>query len=475
MTPAITQTILPFKLEESDSEMRLTSRAGLPLVHEMMKKLGVPGLIRQEVRVKEKGWREDLLVESIVGLVVSGGEHLSDIEELRADSAYQTLLEVEDSGLPGAKALERFLKRFHDEEEMAKRPVSKDEKAWVPEESEALQGLGKVTRGIARKLIKKSGLKVVTIENDATAVFNDKDAALGTYKGGTGYMPVIGSIAELGIVIAEEFRDGNVPPAFEVKRFFQTCEKAIPNGVTVRARLDGAYYDHDFIAYLKKKKIDFTITGKKSESILEWITALPNAAWKPLMKMTANGPMPTGKQWAEMPWTSAQGSKKSMRSRMLRTLVTRKSEEQWELFQDNAHEAVKTADRYEVIVTSMDWQGDRLILWHYERGGSIEHTHDRIKNDLAGGKLPSGDFGANAAWWRLNCLAWNIVRAIQLYAELPEDLARCHLKRLRFRLFSIAGKVIRHARQVILKLAQGCSAFPIYHQARLAIAAMAFP
>lgn len=474
MKPAITQTVLPFKLEESDSEMRLTSRAGLPLVHEMMRRLGVASLIRKEVRVKEKGWGETLLVESIVGLVVSGGEHLSDIEELGQDTAYQTLLDVESTGLPGAKALERFLKRFHDEEEMAKRP-SEAGVAWVPEENTALQGLGKVTRGIARKLIKKSGLRTVTIENDATTVFNDKDEALGTYKGGTGYMPVVGSIAELGIVIAEEFRDGNVPPAYQVKTFFQTCEKAIPSGVTVRARLDGAYYDHDFIAYLKKKKIDFTITGKKSESILEWITALPNTAWKPLTKMTANGPVPTGKEWAEMPWTSAQGSKKSMRARMLRTLVTRKSEEQWELFQEKAHEAVKKADRYEVIVTSMDWQGERLILWHYERGGSIEHTHDRIKNDLAGGKLPSGDFGANAAWWRLNCLAWNIVRAIQLHAELPEDLARCHLKRLRFRLFSIAGKVIRHARQVVLKLAQGSSAFPIYQQARMAIASMAFP
>ena len=57
--------------------------------------------------------------------------------------------------------------------------------------------------------------------------------------------------------------------------------------------------------------------------------------------------------------------------------------------------------RYKVfgIVTNMDWDGQELIEWHYKRCGRSEQAHSVMKEDLAGGTLPSGDFGENAAWW----------------------------------------------------------------------------
>ena len=51
------------------------------------------------------------------------------------------------------------------------------------------------------------------------------------------------------------------------------------------------------------------------------------------------------------------------------------------------------------IVTNMDWEGDTLIHWHHERCGKSEEAHAVMKEDLAGGKLPSSVFGENAAWW----------------------------------------------------------------------------
>ncbi|MEW6419484.1 MAG: hypothetical protein AB1480_15450 [Nitrospirota bacterium] len=35
----------------------------------------------------------------------------------------------------------------------------------------------------------------------------------------------------------------------------------------------------------------------------------------------------------------------------------------------------------------------------YQRCGKSEEAHAAMKNDLAGGQFPSGDFGENAAWW----------------------------------------------------------------------------
>jgi len=60
--------------------------------------------------------------------------------------------------------------------------------------------------------------------------------------------------------------------------------------------------------------------------------------------------------------------------------------------------------RYKVfgIVTNIDYEemnGEDLIHWLHERCGKSEEVHAVMKNDLAGGKLPSADFGENATWW----------------------------------------------------------------------------
>lgn len=469
MSKKVRQTVLPFKLEMTEKEDQLTSLGGLPLLHELFRKLKLPRVIRRRLKIKTRGWKEWELLEVLVALAAAGGEHMDDMSILQSDKGYQKV--IGKKGLPSSKAVERFLKRFHDEGK-CRRPEGVT--AWVPAESKALNGLGTISRHIARMLIKASGLETVTIENDATVVFSHKEEALGTYKGGIGYMPVIGSIAELGIVIADEFRDGNVPPAFEIKRFFKECEKALPETVKhIRTRLDGAYYNHDFMKYLEGREIKYTITAEKRNGLMRWIKALPDTAWKPLMKITDRGTVATNREWTEIDWVSANGTRKKMKERTKRYLVTRKVQHQWEMFQERAIEVVKEADRYEAIATNMDWQGDRLIRWHYERGGSIEQMNDRIKNDVAGGTLPCGEFGANAAWWRIQCIALNLIRTLQLHV-LPEEFSNCRLKKLRLWIFCIAGKVIETGRQIILKLTHGHPSFEMYRDARIRIARLEF-
>lgn len=457
----LAHTVLSFKLEETENDSTLTSHAGLPLIHELFRKLKLPRLIMKHLKLKKKGWKEWELIETIVALVVAGGEHMEDVALLRSDVAMQQLLK-QRSGIPSAKAIERFLKLFHEE---ASKP--EDSKAWVPQESAALQGLGTITQTLAKRLIQLAGLSTVTIENDATIIKSHKQAAEGTYKGGTGYQPVVGTVAELGLVLADEFRDGNVPAKHEPLAFFKKCRQALPQSVkSVQTRLDGAYYDHELMDYLKTEEILFTITAMKSQSLVEWIEALPDTQWTELTG--------TDREWTELPWTSAAGTRETMADRSLRYLITRKKHKQWELFKEEFKADVTPKDRYEAIASNRNESGTWLIRWHYGKAGNIEHTHDRIKNDLGGGVLPCAEFGANAAWWRLQCLALNLVRCLQLHA-LPKDLQGSHLKRLRYHLFNIAGKVIAHSRHMILKLSRGHPSYKIYEDARYKIAALAVP
>lgn len=484
MEKNIAQKGLPFKLEEGDRDDEVTGMAGVPLIREFMKRSGLCEQIEKHLKLKECGWAEVELIETIIMMVAAGGEHLEDVRILSSDKALQGLLEKDpvQSGaegvdvpknamgeIPSAKALERFLKLFHDEDQV--HPGIGQ--SWVPQETGALKGLAEVNRWLVKRMIEKKGLTRVTIENDAIGIESHKEGLFGMYKGGIGYMPVNGAIAELGIVAADEFRDGNCAPAYDVERFFKETLRSLPKSVKeICARLDGAYYNEDLMKFMKKEGIEFTITGKLSTSIMEWIRALPESEWKPLQRVTKKGMQESGKEWAEMPWGSANGSQADIRNRVNRTVLTRKKEKQWELYQGE-HEDTVEKDRYEVIVTNRDWEGDRLIRWHYERAGSIEHVHDRVKNDLAGRVLPCAEFGANAAWWRLQCLALNIIRAIQLHL-LPEEFQRCHMKKLRFHLFCIAGRVIRHARELILKLSRGHPSFGIYRDAMVKLRGFAF-
>ena len=75
-----------------------------------------------------------------------------------------------------------------------------------------------------------------------------------------------------------------------------------------------------------------------------------------------------------------------------------------------------------------------------------------MKNELAGGVLPCGRFGANAAWLRLALLTHNVLTALKRLA-LPPELLTARPKRLRFLVFTVPGRLVIHARQLWLRLA----------------------
>ena len=67
---------------------------------------------------------------------------------------------------------------------------------------------------------------------------------------------------------------------------------------------------------------------------------------------------------------------------------------------------------YKVFVTNRSIAADELIWWSRQRCGKGEEVHGVLKSDLAGGRLPSGLFGANAHGGRA-VLAFNLNSAMK--------------------------------------------------------------
>jgi hypothetical protein len=75
-------------------------------------------------------------------------------------------------------------------------------------------------------------------------------------------------------------------------------------------------------------------------------------------------------------------------------------------------------------------------------------VHRSMKDELGAGVLPSQRFGANAAWFRINAIAYNLLTLLKRRA-LPERFRRARPKRLRFEIFNVPGRLVVHQSQLI--------------------------
>jgi hypothetical protein len=106
------------------------------------------------------------------------------------------------------------------------------------------------------------------------------------------------------------------------------------------------------------------------------------------------------------------------------------------------------------IVTNMNWDGNDVIRFHDGRSGKSEEAHKILKEDFAGGKMPSSEFGANAAWWAIAILAMNLASAMKRVV-LGGHWAKRRMKAIRFLLINVPGRIVEKARQLYLRLSRG--------------------
>jgi hypothetical protein len=191
------------------------------------------------------------------------------------------------------------------------------------------------------------------------------------------------------------------------------------------------------------------------------IRALPESAW--VLEREDGAAI---RHWAEVAYVPSDGVGAKDRPAPPRYLALRITKKQGRLFADGGEA------KHVAIVTNLPdpecGSGLDLIRWHRAKAGTVEHAHHVLTNELAAEALPSQKFGANAAWFRLNALLYNLLSAFKRVA-LPEELHTARPKRLRFVLLNSVGKVVRHARETVLRLV-GEARRQLADAARLALA-----
>jgi hypothetical protein len=379
------------------------------------------------------------MVEVQVALSALGGEYLEDLERLRQDQGLEAVLGYE---LPAPSTARNWLEQFHDEEAVAQRPV---QGSFIPQESSGLAGLREVNRRCVWAYTSAVRTpRQVTLDVDAHLVESSKREALMTYEGFRGYQPLIVTWAETGMILADEFRDGNVTASIGIARLVNEAYECLPvsaEGWEVRIRSDSAAYEQAVLDDWHGRGWKFAVSADMSPQLRQEAEQLGPGDWH-MWKVEPDGFV---RDWAEVPFVPSRKTEKRDLE-PYRYLAIRIRPPQGMLFSDGNR--VKT---FAVVTNDLEMSGQELLEWHRSKAGSVEQSHRILKDELAAGVYPSGKFGANSAWLRLQVLTHNSLILMKATALDPE-YRQAHPKRLRFAIFNHVGRVIRHARLTLMRV-----------------------
>ena len=350
--------------------------------------------------------------------------------------------------------------------------------------TEELGGLWRVNQALLEFLQKHQPTTSATLDMDATRIETHKRAALFCYKKFKAYQPLNCWWAEQGAMLYSEFRDGNVPPGQEQLRVLKVSLLHLPGAVKkVALRSDTAGYQKELLLYCGEGRdprfgvIEFAVGADVTEAFRAAVLAKPESDWKPLIRWVEGKLYATDQEWAEVGyvpnWAGYSRHRADCRllaiREPLRSLASGDKEKL-----PFPMKAFGRKGLYKLfgVVTNRKGSGDDVIWWLRERCGNSEEVRSALKSDLAGGQMPSGLFGANAAWWALAILAFNLNAARKRLA-LGKDWALTRMKALRYHLIGLPGRVISHARKLIIRLGGGTEALATLLNARRRIQALA--
>ena len=399
--------VLPYTIEVVEDDATLTAHAGLPLVLETMRALGLSDELNSApaIRRRRSGATDAEKGEALVLLMAAGGECVGDVEVLRADKGLMRLI----GGLPSEDVLLRFLYEFHDER--------------LIEQAQQQRPAGQVA-----------------------------------------YI----HWAEHDLVLADEYRDGNVPAAMSNLPLIQRGFAALPPTITERLfRADSACYEERILKWLAaparengpQGRIGLSISADMGEALRRVCAAAPEPSWQLYEERATETVM-----CADVEFTPGEWAKDA---EPLRYVVLRIRKRQGQLFA-SGYETKSLA----VVSNRRDLTPVELVRWHWQKAGTIELVHDVTKNEIAAAVPPCGRFGANAAWYRLSLLTYNVLSAMKWLA-LPPSMETARPKRMRFSLFSIAGRLVSHAGKLVLRIGREAEALAGLIAARIRIAAAA--
>ncbi|MCL5671242.1 MAG: IS1380 family transposase [Acidobacteria bacterium] len=428
MSESLTQFILPIKLEKSSE--RLTSLGGLVVLEEMARALKVWEKVDGALEGPKsgRGYEPDEFVQPLVGMLHAGGRRPEELRELRGEREVLERLGLE--AVPDAGTVGDWLRR------------------------QGMTGAAEIAQ-VSQELIAEclnQEPEALTLDVDATEIEAEKQEAQWTYQQVKGYRPLVGY--GKGWCVGHEFGEGSPSPGAGIGEFARQCEAALPEGKRIYFRSESAAYPAAVINQYSQAGRSFTITADLDQAVRREIAHRPETAWKPYR--TAEG-LATDREIAETVHTMG-GTEQAFRLIVLR----------WPNPQPNLFEAERYC--YHAVATPREEPASAAIRRHNQRG-QCENWHKELKAGLGMEQMPCGEFEANALYFAIGVLAYNLAERLKRRG-LPESYRTVTVATLRWKLDRLAAKLVRHARGWVLQVKADLEKWRLLESARAGCAGL---
>jgi hypothetical protein len=424
----IAQTRLPFKIEQTSEN--LTAHAGLAVAHEFNLGVGLQRLLNGHLPPpgSNRGHKPAEWIMPLILMLQGGGDDLADIKVIAQDAALRTACRLEK--IPDESTLGDLLRR-------------------TGHSPDAMDGLADVECSLTRKMLLEGTITNFTLDADATIIPAGKYDAAVCYDGTKGYQPMLGFLAEnrwliyndfrngnaSRWLIYNDFRNGNASPTGGVVDVIKTAQARMPDGTRIaRFRSDSAAYNHHVTDYCDDQGIHFAIGAECNQATTQLYNNLKTTDW--VQFTTSNRKRREVAQTIHA-FDKGTGS--------FRLIFVRDTKTQGELF--------ASGRRGRAIISNFppERSAVEIVNWYNGRGAAENYIKE-VKYGFGLRRVPCGQLTANAAWCRIAAIAYNLFLMQQALA-LPEHLATSSITTVRWHLYSVAARLVRHGRRLILKIA----------------------
>ena len=317
---------------------------------------------------------------------------------------------------------------------------------------------------IAGKLL--AGWLVIDMDATLITAHSDKEGTAPTFKKGYGFHPLGAWLANTAESLAMLLRPGNAGSndAADHIAVLTAAIRQIPPRMRSRllVRVDGAGASHELIAHLlsltsRRRTVLFTCGWAITEADEQAIRLLPADAWQAAVDQ--DGTVQKGTAVAEIThlMSRAAGWPAGLRWIVRRTKPSRRQAKNLTAFEK------ATGWRYSVIVTNIPDAGIPGVPGsHHPQLIDVLHrehavVEDRVRTAKAMGlrNLPSKTWQVNCGW----VAAANIAADLSAWCRLLglydcDDLKDAEPDTLRYRLWALPARLVRHARARVLKISR---------------------
>ncbi|MGH8917382.1 MAG: IS1380 family transposase, partial [Actinomycetes bacterium] len=263
-----------------------------------------------------------------------------------------------------------------------------------------------------------------------------KQGAKFTYSHVRGYHPLVSVIAGTGDVVHCRLRGGNAHTGRGAASFltetFGRVRAAGASGALV-LRADSGFYSHQVVDACSDASVKFSITAKLYKGLHNRVAAIADGQWVPTPYFN------DGADVAEIDFRPFGANSRTCR------LIVRRTKPN-----PGSQLALLATYAYHALITNRPGPTVTLEAEH-RRHAEIENTIRDLKYGVGLNHLPSGRFGANAAWLALNVTAHNMARWTSRIGLGETIIATDTLRRHHLRL---PGRFTTSARRSTLHLPQ---------------------